>query len=104
MMRDLRLFALHDKAADPSYKVSAIHNDSGYRSLRTMLARQYDIGIAEPNIQVLAADLKASRELTLQHRMHRGVPLQERTKNHVLAHVERLWGHQVGLEEVEAES
>jgi spore cortex formation protein SpoVR/YcgB (stage V sporulation) len=102
LMRDFRLFALHDKAEDPAYSVSAIHNEDGYRAVRSSLAKQYDIGIAEANIQVVAADLKADRRLVLQHRMHRGIPLHEKTKNLVLAHVERLWGHEVGLEEIEA--
>ena len=47
------------------------------------------------------ADLKGDRRLLLQHRMHRGVPLNEKTKDLVLAHVERLWGHDVELEEVD---
>ncbi|MFL6691168.1 MAG: SpoVR family protein, partial [Alphaproteobacteria bacterium] len=102
LMRDFRLFALHDKAEDAAYSVSAIHNEDGYRAVRSALAKQYDIGIAEANIQVVAADLKTDRRLVLQHRMHRGIPLHEKTKNLVLAHVERLWGHDVGLEEIEA--
>jgi spore cortex formation protein SpoVR/YcgB (stage V sporulation) len=102
-MRDFRLFALYDKAEDGSYKVSAIHNEDGYRAVRSKLARQYDSGSAEPNIQVAEADLKGDRRLLLQHHMHRGVPLNEKTKDLVLAHVERLWGHDVDLEETDAE-
>jgi spore cortex formation protein SpoVR/YcgB (stage V sporulation) len=100
LMRDFRLFSLFDKADDATYKVSAIHNESGYRAVRSALAKQYDIGIADPNIQVTGADLKGNRTLFLQHRMHRGVPLHHATKELVLAHVERLWGHDVVLEEV----
>ena len=103
VMRDLRLFALHDRAADPAYRVSVIHNEDGYRGLRTTLARQYDVGIAEPNIQVADADLQGDRSLLLHHHMHRGVPLHEQTKNHMLAHIERLWGHEVGFDEIEAD-
>ncbi len=100
LMRDFRMFSLHDKASDGAYKVSAIHNEAGYRAVRTALARQYDIGSAEANIQVKGADLKGNRTLFLQHRMNRGVPLHHATKELVLAHVERLWGHDVVLEEV----
>src|SRR5260370_39219256 len=74
LIRDFRLFSLFDKADDASYKVSAIHNEGGYRSVRTALARQFDVGIADPNIQVTAADLKANRTLVLQHRMNHSVP------------------------------
>ncbi|MBV9331448.1 MAG: SpoVR family protein, partial [Alphaproteobacteria bacterium] len=99
LMRDFRLFSLFDKADQPTYKVSAIHNESGYRAVRSALARQFDIGIAEPNIQVVGADLKGNRSLCLRHLMHRGVPLQHANKELVLSHVERLWGHDVVLEE-----
>jgi len=97
LMRDFRLFGLFDKAEDSDYRVSAIHNEAGFRRVRAALARQYDIGIGDPNIQVVAADLKGNRKLTLEHRMHRGVPLHDKTKDMVLAHVERLWGHDVAM-------
>jgi spore cortex formation protein SpoVR/YcgB (stage V sporulation) len=100
VMRDLRLFALFDKAEDDAYKVAAIHNESGYRRLRNLLARQYDTGASDPNIQVTGADLKGDRTLTLEHRMHRAVPLHHATKQRVVEHIEQLWGHNVVLEEV----
>ncbi len=57
VMRDLRLFALADQADQPAVTVSAIHNERGYRQVRSTLARQYDVGIADPNIQVTGANL-----------------------------------------------
>lgn len=100
LMRDFRFFALHDNAADPTIKVSSIHNEDGYRKVRAALARQYDVGSSDPNIQVAGADLKGDRTLYLEHRMHRGVPLHHGTSELVLAHAERLWGHGVVLNEV----
>ncbi|HEY0301867.1 MAG TPA: SpoVR family protein [Rhizomicrobium sp.] len=99
LMRDFRLFALYDKADAGAYRVSAIHDERGYRAVRAMLARQYDIGAADPNIQVTGADLKGNRTLFLSHDMHRATPLHNPTKELVLAHVERLWGHDVKLVE-----
>jgi stage V sporulation protein R len=64
-----------------------------------LLARQYDAGTADPNIQVVDANLKGDRTLFLEHHMHRGVPLHHVTKDLVLSHVEALWGHDVVLEE-----
>src|SRR5215472_14442198 len=98
-MRDFRMFSLFDKSEDPTYKVSAIHNEDGYRAVRAALAKQFDVGINEPNIQVTGADLKGNRTLFLRHLMHRGVPLNHATKEQVVAHIERLWGHDVVLEE-----
>ena len=100
LIRDFRLFALADKADEGAYRVNAIHDDQGYRKVRSLLAHQYDTGIADPNIQVVDADLKGDRTLFLEHKMHRGVPLHGATRDLVVAHVERLWGHDVVLEEV----
>lgn len=100
VMRDFRLFGLYDKADDGVYKVSAIHNEPGYRKVRSTLARQYDVGTADPNIQVVGANLRGDRKLLLEHKMHRAIPLQHNAKQLVLAHVERLWGHEVQLTEV----
>jgi stage V sporulation protein R len=99
LMREFRLFALYDKAEGDAYKVAAIHNETGYRKLRSLLARQYDAGVADPNIQVKGADLKGDRTLYLEHRMHRGIPLHHATKERVVEHISQLWGHNVVLEE-----
>lgn len=102
LMREFHLFQLHDKAEETAYRVAAIHDEQGYRHMRSALARQYDVGVMDPNIQVTGADLKGDRTLRLSHLMHRGVPLHEPTREHVCAHVERLWGHEVVLEENES--
>jgi len=100
VMRDFRLFALRDRATESAIKVSAIHNEQGYRRVRSELARSYDISNIDPNIQVVGAALRGDRTLTLAHYRHRGIPLHDGTKDLVLAHVERLWGHNVVLEDI----
>jgi spore cortex formation protein SpoVR/YcgB (stage V sporulation) len=101
LMRDFRLFELYDKAEDPAYQVAAIHDEQGYRRIREALARQYDVGATDANIQVVGANLKDNRTLQLSHLMHRGIPLHEPTRELVCSHLERLWGHEVELEEVD---
>jgi spore cortex formation protein SpoVR/YcgB (stage V sporulation) len=101
LMREFRLFQLYDKAESSAYRVAAIHDEQGYRRLRSALARQYDVGASDPNIQVTGADLMGDRRLQLTHIAHRGVPLHEPTRELVCAHVERLWGHEVVLEETD---
>jgi len=100
LMRDFRLFALADQADAAVLNVSAIHDEAGYRRVRSTLARQYDISEADPNIQVTGANLKGNRKLFLEHRMHRGVPLHAQLRSQVTTHIERLWGHDVALEEI----
>ncbi len=104
VMRDLKLFAVRDTSEDPVYTVAAIHNEPGYRKLRTSLARLYDLATHQPDIQVVGANLAGDRTLTLRHNRHRDIPLAQATKEGVIKHIRRLWGYSVVLEEPEAES
>ena len=61
------------------------------------MASSYDIGLLEPNIQVVRANLSSDRKLILKHIMHNQVPLDEAERLKVLAHIKRLWGHEVEL-------
>ncbi|HEY3694410.1 SpoVR family protein [Phenylobacterium sp.] len=97
LMRKMRLFKLADRAAQPHYKVDAIHDARGYRDVRRALARQYDPGLRDPNIQVTGANLAGDRRLTLTHRLNDEVPLAERDAIAVLGYVADLWGFDVEL-------
>ena len=66
-MRKMRLFKLADQSEAPHYLVDAIHDERGYARVRRALARQYDPGERDPNIQVADVDLKGSRRLVLTH-------------------------------------
>jgi stage V sporulation protein R len=101
LMRDLRLFAIVDDEKQKALEVSAIHDESGYRRLREALARQYDLGQREPNIQVWSVNLRGDRALTLRHVQHEARPLHDSAQE-VLKHVARLWGFGVHLESVDA--
>ena len=103
LMRKLRLFKLVDIAAEPTYRVAAIHDERGYREVRRALSRQYDPGLRDPNIQVTGADLANDRRLTLTHFMHNDVPLAENDTMAVLAYVADLWGFDVELRGVGAD-
>jgi spore cortex formation protein SpoVR/YcgB (stage V sporulation) len=102
LMRKMRLFQLTDMAADPHYKIAAIHDERGYRNVRRALARQYDPGAQDPNIQVTSADLAGDRKLVLTHQMDHDLPLAEADAKAVLAHVANLWGFAVELRGVNA--
>ena len=102
LMRDLRLFAIHDDEKKSQLEVSAIHDDSGYRRVREALSRQYDLGSREPNIQVWNVNLRGDRTLTLRHFQHNDRPLHDAGQE-VLKHVARLWGFGVQLESANAE-
>jgi stage V sporulation protein R len=103
LIRDFRLFAMADRAESPTLTVSAIHDEAGYRRVRATLARQYDVGETDPNIQVIGSNLKTDRKLFLKHHLHRGVPLHVSLRDQVMPHIERLWGHDVVMDETSAD-
>jgi spore cortex formation protein SpoVR/YcgB (stage V sporulation) len=104
VIRDFRLFGLGDDGKKPYYQVAAIHNEQGYRRVRQSLARMYDLGLHEPNLQVTAADLEADRKLTIRHESVDGRRLDNATKAQMLEHLKRLWGFEVVLDEAVVEA
>ncbi len=100
LMREFRLFAVLDDDAQDKLNISAIHDESGFRQVRQLLADQYNLGQREPNIQVWSVDVYGDRTLTLRHFMHERRPLGDSTEE-MLRHVARLWGYDVSLESVD---
>ena len=104
LIRQLRLFGLTDKERDSHYTVSVIHDERGYRRIRELLAKSYDIGCIEPDLQVVDVDLLAERHLKLQHKMRNGVPLADKSRDAVLAYLRFLWGYEVTLTGIDGET
>ena len=84
MIRRFRLFQITDDAAKPALRVEAIHDELGYRRIRSALSKQYDLSRREPDIQVVDVDLTGDRCLILAHFVHDGVLLDEKTCRSVL--------------------
>jgi spore cortex formation protein SpoVR/YcgB (stage V sporulation) len=103
LIRSWRLFHLHD---DPEFtegiKVDAIHDARGYRRIRRELARQYDVGFIDANIEVMDVDLAGDRRLMLRHTVVKGAQLNETDARRVLQHLADLWTYDVSLVEVDA--
>ncbi|WP_309083344.1 SpoVR family protein [Chelativorans sp.] len=104
LIRNFRLFLLKDKSKDPYCEVASIHNERGYEGIRAALARSYDIGVNQPDIQVVDVDLLGDRHLRLQHNVKSGVLLEEQSRDATLRHVCRLWGYDVSLAGVDSET
>jgi spore cortex formation protein SpoVR/YcgB (stage V sporulation) len=102
LMRRLRLFHLHDDPRESAgVLVSAIHNERGYRRVRSELARQYDVGYIDPNIEVVDVDLAGDRRLILHHSVVKGAQLNETDAKGVLQHLADLWSYDVSLAEID---
>jgi stage V sporulation protein R len=104
LIREMRLFVLRDDASEQHYTVGGIHDEHGYQMVREALAQSYDLAVIEPDIQVVDVDLKSDRVLHLRHTMRDGVRLHDETMRSVLGHVRRLWGYDVSLTGVDAQS
>jgi stage V sporulation protein R len=97
------MFHIHDDPAhSEGIEVAAIHDERGYRRIRRELARQYDIGWIDPNIEVVDVDLAGDRRLILHHAVVDGCLLEETDVKHVLQHLADLWTYDVLLREVDA--
>src|SRR3979409_1161193 len=102
LMRKMRMFHLHDNPEERAgIRVDAIHDDRGYRRVRRELARQYDVGFIDPNIEVVDVDLAGDRRLMLRHAVVKGAQLNEANAKRVLQHLADLWSYDVSLVEVD---
>jgi len=96
LMRDFKLFHIHDNADNNFVEISAIHNESGYKQIRETLSSQYNLSNLEANIQIVHANVTGDRSLTLQYTPHKDIPLAD-SKNEVLKHLYSLWQFDVKL-------
>jgi stage V sporulation protein R len=103
LMRQMRLFHLcDDPAENEGVRVAAIHDERGFRRIRRQLARQYDVGWTDTNIEVVDVDLAGDRRLMLRHNVVNGCLLEEEEARRVLQHLADLWSYDVSLHEVDA--
>ena len=65
------------------------------RRVRRELARQYDVGCIDANIEVVDVDLAGDRRLILHHRVIKGAQLNETDAKRVLQHLADLWTYDV---------
>ena len=100
VMRDFKMFSLNVKYEIDETKaiVSEIHDDVGYRQLRTNLARSYERINRVPQIQVVGADLEGDRMLHLKYVPFKGRELDLTSAGHVTDHIDNLWGYPVELD------
>ena len=104
MIRKWRLFILDDEASQPHYEVASIHNERGYRKIRAALARSYDVAWGRSDIQVVDVDLRGDRHLRLEHKVTDGILLDEGSRDATLRHIRKLWGYDVSLVGVDADT
>lgn len=100
LIRKFKLFSILDDHKKNYLSISAIHNEQGYKKIRQILSKQYNLANIEPNIQVQQVDISGDRSLTLRYTPVDRIPLAD-TKEEVLKHLHRLWGFDIHLERVD---
>lgn len=103
VIRDFKMFALHDDERDEMYEIAAIHNDQGYRRVRESLSNQYNIGYQIPDIQVTSVDKWGDRSMTLTHFMNDLRPLEHKMAIETLNYISYLWDYDVHLISVDSD-
>jgi spore cortex formation protein SpoVR/YcgB (stage V sporulation) len=96
LIRDFKLFHIHDDADNDYVEIAAIHNEQGYKTVRQNLASQYNLSNLEVNIQIIDANIDSDRELTLRYTPHSGADLGD-SKDEVLKHLHYLWKFDVKI-------
>jgi stage V sporulation protein R len=100
LIRELRLFAVADHCREEALAIDSIHDEQGYRRVRSLLAAQHQREMLVPDIQVVRYERDGDRSLALQHRIFRDRPIAEDEAGETLKHLARLWGFAVRLEGV----
>jgi spore cortex formation protein SpoVR/YcgB (stage V sporulation) len=101
VIRDFRLFTVHDETDAPVANVTAVHDEAGYRRIRRQLARHYEAAAQDPDLQVIEADLSGARRLVICHKLRNGIFLDKEQAERTLMQLAKLWGYRVKLIEVD---
>lgn len=102
LIRKWHLFEVTNNHEDDFVSISGIQDERGYNQIRQTLSKQYSVTSNQPDIQVLKADLKGNRGLTLEVKLHNNNRLSD-TKMKVVEHIKYLWGYDVVIVEKKIE-
>lgn len=101
LIRDFKFFNVLDDYRDDKLEISNIHNDNGYRNVRQILARQYDLDYVIPNIQVYDVNRWKDRSIMLKHYSYNKKLLHHENTVSTLKQLNNLWEFDVHMETVD---
>ena len=96
VIRDFHFFVLTNDPDEDAFEVAAIHDDAGYREVRSRLAQQIAEGVRSPDIEVVEVNRWGDRHLHLRKMDH--YPLDRGEAKKTLDHIRSLWGYDVHLD------
>ena len=104
LMKKLGLFTLNNDDLKDKYLVTDIQNREGFRHIRDVLAKNYELINMFPDIQITDVNLKGNRTLSLTHYMTDNKHLNHSDARLVLSHLQKLWGYKVHLTSVDKDN
>lgn len=107
VIRDMKMFTVklnfgendEDRDEDESIPaiVTEIHDDVGYKNIRSALANSMERINFVPQIAVVSADMEGDRTLVLEYKPYKGRTLELEDADLVTDYIDRLWGYSVEL-------
>ena len=99
VMRDLKMFSVLDDSTETAFEITHIHDEQGYKHVRSILADSLLIEKSIPNVEVVDANVLDDRKLTLEFRSLEGKRLYPKWTEKVLQGIANVWGYPVTLNE-----
>lgn len=96
--RHFKMFSLHLKEGKGYFQVNATHDDEDFIKLRAVLAEQYDLSRAIPQIEITNVDWTGDRWLFLEHRTKNNQRLNYDDMKKTVFHIHKLWGFTVKMD------
>lgn len=98
VIRDMRMFTISVKYPEDDEDeipavVTEIHDDVGYKNVRSSLARSMERINTVPQITVVSADLDNTRTLSLEYEPYMGRTLDLDDADAVIDYIDSLWGY-----------
>lgn len=98
VMRHFKMFStVQDLDNNPYAEVTGVCNNNGYKTIREMLARQYNVFEKLPSIEVVHVNTRGDRRLTLHFKPKYRTLLDTDSIVETLVHIQKLWGFDVCL-------
>lgn len=100
IMRKRRMFMLKDDSSKNFYEIKNIHNERGFKQIRSNLSKQYNYSYLTPDIQVDRVNLRGDRKLYIRHNMINGMRLEAQSTK-AFGYMKQLWGYDIVIETID---
>lgn len=100
IVRDFRLFAVHDEKSSNEIEITGIHNRSDFLHIRDKLSKMFDVSERIPNIQVFKIEPR-TRKMILRHISSAEKVLEAEETYEVLHNLVSIWKFDIRLESVD---